>query len=58
VLSKERTRVEIVVTFLAMLELIKQRVISAHQSDLFGEIQMAPIGAMDDNKEIEIEFED
>ena len=52
------TRVELVVTFLAMLELIKQRIISVQQNELFGEINMAPAGAMDENPDIEIEFED
>ena len=52
------SRIELVVTFLAMLELIKQRIISVEQSELFGEINMAPTGAMDENSEIDIEFED
>ena len=56
--ATKSTRVELVVTFLAMLELIKQRIILVQQNELFGEINMAPSGAMDENSEIEIEFED
>jgi segregation and condensation protein A len=56
--AAKSTRVELVVTFLAMLELIKQRIISVQQNELFGEINMAPVGAMNENPEIEIEFED
>ena len=52
------SRIDLVVTFLAVLELIKQRIISVQQSELFGEINMAPAGAMDENPDIEIEFED
>ncbi len=37
-LEQAQTRVEIIVTFLAILELIKQRKIRARQQDLFGEI--------------------
>ena len=37
-LSESRTRLEIVVTFLAVLELIKRREITAQQNETFGEI--------------------
>ena len=37
-LSQSRSRLEIVVTFLAVLELIKQREIAAEQQETFGEI--------------------
>lgn len=37
-LSESKTRIEIVVTFLAVLELIKQREIVAEQEGIFGEI--------------------
>jgi segregation and condensation protein A len=56
--ATKSTRVELVVTFLALLELIKQRIISVQQNELFGEINMAPSGAMEENPDIEIEFED
>lgn len=37
-LSRETSRMEVVVTFLAVLELIKQREVRAEQDDTFGEI--------------------
>jgi len=37
-LSESKTRIEIIVTFLAVLELIKQREIVVEQEDVFGEI--------------------
>lgn len=40
-LSKNQTRVEVIVTFLAVLELIKQRELVAVQSNTFGEIALA-----------------
>lgn len=39
-LSRSRSRLEIVVTFLAVLELIKQREIVAEQHEIFGEIML------------------
>ncbi len=42
-LADAGSKVEIVVSFLAMLELIKQRTISAEQGDLFAEIDIARI---------------
>jgi segregation and condensation protein A len=36
-------KVEVVVSFLAMLELMKQRSISADQADLFAEIEIAKL---------------
>jgi segregation and condensation protein A len=53
-----RSRIEIVITFLAMLELIKRNAIQVDQADLFGEINMQPFGALDGDLETEIEFED
>ena len=37
-LQRAKTRVEVIVTFLAVLELIKRRQINAQQDGLFGEI--------------------
>ncbi len=41
-LSRSRTRMEIVVTFLAVLELIKQRELEAWQDEIFGDILLRP----------------
>jgi segregation and condensation protein A len=49
-------RVEIVVTFLAMLELIKRRVIRAEQNGLFDEITIDVLGELNDNPEMELDF--
>lgn len=48
-------RVELIVTFLAMLELIKRRVVDAAQSDLFGDIHIQPTGQLTD-EEVDVEF--
>jgi len=53
-----RSRLEVVVTFLAMLELIKRNAIQVDQSALFGEINLSAFGALDDNPNDEIEFID
>lgn len=42
-LSTQRSRMEIVVTFLAVLELIKQREISVEQDGIFGAIVVRPL---------------
>jgi len=53
-----RSRLEIVVTFLAMLELIKRNAIQVDQAALFGEINLSPLGSLDENPDEEIEFID
>jgi chromatin segregation and condensation protein Rec8/ScpA/Scc1 (kleisin family) len=47
---------EIVVTFLAMLELVKRRYLKAQQESLFGDIELVIAEAWDENPEFEIEF--
>ena len=42
-LGRRPTRLESVVTFLALLELVKQRFVQAHQETLFGEIEILPL---------------
>lgn len=54
-LSAARSRIEIIVTFLAVLELIKQRRISAVQEQPFGDITLTPAAEWTD-EEIESEF--
>ncbi len=51
------SRLEIVVTFLAMLELIKRYRIHAHQDDLFGDIEIDRMEEFKEDEEIELEFE-
>jgi len=51
------SRLEIVVTFLAMLELVKRYRIHAHQEDLFSDIEINRMEEWKDDEEIDIEFE-
>jgi segregation and condensation protein A len=45
-LAGSRSRLDLVVTFLAMLELIKRNVIEVQQSDAFGDILLQPLGTL------------
>lgn len=58
-LKEAETRVEIMVTFLAILELVKQRRVAAVQERIFGDIAMEPIGDWihDDSIQISSEME-
>jgi len=56
-LDQGASRLEVVVTFLAMLELVKRYRIHAHQEDLFSEIEINRMEDWSDDEEIEIEFE-
>jgi segregation and condensation protein A len=50
------TTLEIVVTFLAMLELIKRRLVHVHQEALFSEIEIENVGLTDEDDLFELEF--
>jgi segregation and condensation protein A len=56
-LADKASRIEVVVTFLALLELIKRYRVTAHQDGLFGEIEFERMEDWKDDEEIEIEFE-
>ncbi len=56
-ITDRSTRVEIVVTFLALLELVKRYRLSAYQNELFGDIEFERTEEWQDDEEIEIEFE-
>lgn len=56
-LNQGASRLEIVVTFLAMLELVKRYRIHAHQEGLFDDIEIERMEEWTDDEEIEIEFE-
>jgi chromatin segregation and condensation protein Rec8/ScpA/Scc1 (kleisin family) len=51
---------EVIVSFLALLELMKQRQIRAWQDDLFGEIQIEPGSSWnpDQTEALELEFDE
>lgn len=59
-LGRARSRLEVIVSFLAILELIKQRQIRARQEDLFGEIEIEPGSSWDPDQTeaLELEFEE
>jgi segregation and condensation protein A len=54
--NQGNTRLEIVVTFLAMLELIKRHLVRVSQDGLFGDISLETSEAWDDMDELETEF--
>jgi segregation and condensation protein A len=56
-LGKKPTRLELVVTFLALLELVKRYRVSAQQERLFSEIQIEKLEEWGTDEELEIEFE-
>ena len=56
-LTPGASRLEIVVTFLAMLELIKRYRIQAHQEGLFDDIEISRLDDWQEEEEIEVEFE-
>ena len=55
-LSDINSRIETVVTFLAVLELIKQKIVQATQENLFGEIDIELTASLEDIDQIELEF--
>ncbi|HUH96544.1 MAG TPA: segregation/condensation protein A [Anaerolineales bacterium] len=56
-LGERPSRLEIVVTFLALLELVKRYRIEARQEGLFGDIEIDRLEGWQDDEEIELEFE-
>jgi segregation and condensation protein A len=56
-LDSGASRLEIVVTFLAMLELVKRYHIQARQEDLFSDIEIDRMEEWKEDEEIDIEFE-
>ena len=51
------SRLEIVVTFLALLELVKRYRVEARQEGLFSDIEIDRLEGWQDDEEIELEFE-
>jgi len=56
-LGENPTRIEIVVTFLALLELVKRYRVAAKQEGLFTDIEIERMADWNPDEEIEIEFE-
>lgn len=55
-LSPGRARLDVVVTFLALLELVKRRLVEIHQDHLFGPIEFEPSTQWSDELSWETEF--
>ena len=51
-----QSRLDVIVTFLAMLELIKLHLVNAHQENLFGDIELEAMDNWDENEELNLEF--
>ena len=56
-LDQKPTRLEVVVTFLALLELVKRYRVSARQEGLFNEIEIDKMEDWGNDEDLEIEFE-
>jgi segregation and condensation protein A len=56
-LGENPSRIEVVVTFLALLELVKRYRVEAKQSGLFADIEIERMALWDTDEELEIEFE-
>jgi segregation and condensation protein A len=52
-----RSRLEIVISFIAVLELIKQRQVEATQDELFGDIEVKPGREWDEDQEFDFDLE-
>jgi len=55
-LNTAHNRLTVVVTFLAILELIKRQYILAKQNNVFGEIEIIPQSSWDENEPFDLEF--
>lgn len=55
-LAGEKTRLEVVVTFLALLELVKRHMVGASQESIFGRIQLVPEGDLVNLEDQDLEF--
>ncbi len=56
-LGDNPSRLEIVVTFLALLELVKRFRVEAHQASLFSDISIDPLQDWGEDEELDLEFE-
>jgi segregation and condensation protein A len=55
-LPEQRMRLEVVVTFLALLELVKRKLVDVQQDALFGPIAFVPSDTWDDDLAFDLEF--
>ena len=52
-----KSRIEVAVTFLALLELVKRYRVNIQQDKLFGEIQVERMGEFAEGEDFDLEFE-
>ena len=57
-LLDNETRMEIVVSFLALLELVKRRIVEVQQADVFGDIMIEKVGEWQELNAVDLEFID
>lgn len=55
-IGERHTRLDVVVTFLAMLELVKRHLVLVQQNGLFGEIELQAAEGWDEQGDFELEF--
>ena len=58
IMGEEHSRLDVVVTFLALLELVKRHFVQAHQESLFGEITLETAETWDENAVLDLELID
>lgn len=58
ILDNTISRLDMAVSFLAVLELVKQHLVEVYQPGLFGEIEITPSESWNDHVDIELEFGD
>ncbi|HEX2979107.1 MAG TPA: segregation/condensation protein A [Anaerolineaceae bacterium] len=56
VVRNQASRVDVIVTFLALLELVKRHIVEAHQDALFTDIEFEPVSDWNENEEFELDF--
>jgi segregation and condensation protein A len=56
ILGQTYNRIDVVVTFLAMLELVKRHVVETRQEDVFAEIELEPIQEVNEADDYSLEF--
>ena len=57
-LAQKKSKLEVVITFLAILELIKRKIIMAEQEGLFSEIDIKLLADPDSTNEIDLDFDE
>ena len=55
-LNRQRTRLDIVITFLAMLELVNRHLVRVNQESIFGEITLETVEEWTEQGDFELEF--